>query len=361
MKWPEVTVRTDSGCPAKGIAPLVISASRATDVPAFYADWLAERIRRGYVKWVNPFNGAPQYVSFAKARLFVFWSKNPEPMEPYLPFFDKKRIGYYFQFTLNDYEKDGWEPGLPSLLRRIDTFRRLSERVGKEKVIWRFDPLVLSDRLGTDDLLERIGRVGDRLKGYTEKLVFSFVDLYPKTVRSLNRHGVAYRAFSESDKQVFCRGLQELNRRWQLQLATCAETADWQKYSVFPNRCIDPALIVRLFSHDRVLMEWLGYGGSGASSLFPSGTAILPDFSDPAASPPPGSLFPDFSPCVVPAMRKDAGQRKNCGCLPAKDIGRYDTCLHGCIYCYANSSAEKVQRNRQKQEAHPFSDRIAGD
>ena len=157
--------------------PVIISASRSTDIPAFYSDWLVSRIKEGYVKWKNPFSGEFTNVSFEHARLFVFWTKNPAPMLDKLAFFDNSGFSYYFQYTLNDYENENWESGLPRLDERIETFIRLSERIGKEKLIWRFDPIILSDKLGPDEILRRVERIGDILHKHTKRLVFSFIDI----------------------------------------------------------------------------------------------------------------------------------------------------------------------------------------
>lgn len=116
------------------MAPYVISASRATDIPAFHVRWLLERLRAGYCLWRNPFNtGQGQYVSFERCRLLVFWSKNPLPLLPHLSEIEDYGFKYYFQFTLNNYEAEGLEPGLPPLEQRLETFCRLSERLGRQR------------------------------------------------------------------------------------------------------------------------------------------------------------------------------------------------------------------------------------
>lgn len=143
--------------------PIIVSASRSTDVPAFYADWFMERLREGYVKWFNPFNGVPLYVSFKKSRLIVFWSKNPKPMLEHLDELDRICPNYYFQYTLNDYFKEGIEPRVPEVDERVTTFLSLSNRIGRDRVVWRFDPLMLTDRLGVPELLAKIERLGDRI------------------------------------------------------------------------------------------------------------------------------------------------------------------------------------------------------
>ena len=117
------------------------------------------------------------YISFKKVKAIVFWTKNPKPILPYLKELDERGIHYYFQVTLNDYVKEGFEPNVPSVEQRVETFKQLSEMIGKEKVIWRFDPLILTPEITPRVLLSRIWKVGNMLNGYTDKLVFSFVDV----------------------------------------------------------------------------------------------------------------------------------------------------------------------------------------
>ena len=112
--------------------PLILSASRETDIPAFYSDWLLSRLREGWCEWKNMYNGNIREVSFDKTRLIVFWSKNPKPLLERLD--EVEALGfrqYYFQFTLNDYVREGLEPNVPPVAERIDTFKRLADRIGK--------------------------------------------------------------------------------------------------------------------------------------------------------------------------------------------------------------------------------------
>ena len=159
------------------VAPVILSASRSTDIPAFYAKWFFDRLAEGYCVWTNPFNQQKMYVSFKQCKVIVFWTKNPKPILPYLHELDERGIHYYFQVTLNDYEQEGFEPNVPALEERIDTFHQLSGMIGHERVIWRFDPLICTSELTPRMLLTRMEKIGNRLKGYTDKLVFSFVDV----------------------------------------------------------------------------------------------------------------------------------------------------------------------------------------
>ena len=169
MAWDKVKITRENGEIVDAQAPIILSASRSTDIPAFYADWFFNRLEKGYCAWTNPFNGVQSYVSFEQTRFIVFWSKNPKPLIPYLPMLKQKRIHCYIQFTLNDYEDEGLEKGVPKLAERIDTFKQLVEILGKGHVIWRFDPLVLTDHISVADLLRKIETIGNSLYGYTEK------------------------------------------------------------------------------------------------------------------------------------------------------------------------------------------------
>lgn len=294
-----IEIGNERGETVEAIAPVVVSASRATDIPAFYARELFDSLERGYTIWTNPYNGKTSYVSFANTRFVVFWSKNPDPLLPYLPKLKERGVGFYIQFTLNDYEREGLEPNVPRLTDRVDAFKKFVDRYGIGHVVWRFDPLILTDEIGINELLDKIGKIGLRLRGYTEKLVFSFADIsgYRKVGVNLSRAGVNYREWDEQRMIELAKGLSLLNdAELHLQLATCAEAINLEAYGVEHNRCIDPDLISRLAPDDLALQMWL-FGAT-----------------------------------------KDRGQRKACGCVLSKDIGRYNTCPHGCLYCYANNS-----------------------
>lgn len=129
----KVIIVTDQGEKKEATTPVIISASRSTDIPAFYAKWFFNRLAKGYCVWYNPFNQQPMYISFKNCKVVVFWTKNPEPIIPYLPELDKCGIHYYFQVTLNDYEQEGFEPNVPSIKSRINTFINLSNLLAKKK------------------------------------------------------------------------------------------------------------------------------------------------------------------------------------------------------------------------------------
>jgi hypothetical protein len=303
VKAPEA-METASARPAPAtVAPVILSASRATDVPAFQADEFMARLRAGWFEWRNPFRPSQvQRVVTDRVRAIVFWSKHPAGLLPHLDELDRRGLHYYFQYTLNDYTAEGLEPRVPELGARLAMFRRLADRLGPERVIWRLDPLLLTDRLGLGELLDRAARLAAQLAGHTRRLVFSFVDIarYAAVRRRLAQTAPGAREFTLEEMHACARGLAEIARAHGLQLATCAEEVDLAAFGIAHNRCVDGERLARLGPQDAALQAFLGSR----------------------------------------AARKDRGQRPACGCLASKDIGAYGTCRHGCAYCYACRSAK---------------------
>jgi len=253
--------------------PYIISVSRREDIPAFRSKWFLEKIEKGFVNMTNFYSDYK--VSFDKTKLAVFWSKNPKPLIEHL---DKLPFKYYFQFTLNDYCE--YELNVPPLIERIETFKELSNKIGKEKVIWRFDPIIVNDELSRADVLRRIKNIGDQLFLYTEKLVFSYIDPYKKLDNK-------FQEISDDDKIAIAKVLIEFNKVWKLKLSTCAEVINLD--GIEHNKCIDPELIQRICGKQR----WI-------------------------------------------TNTKDKKQRPACGCMASGDIGSFKMCGHRCTYCYAN-------------------------
>lgn len=200
------------------------------------------------------------------------------------------------------------EPNVPALAERIDTFKRLVDELGIGAVVWRFDPLILTDKISTDDLLNKIEYIANQLRGYTDKLVFSFADIsaYRKVGRNLSEAGVHYREWTEYEMIDFSHRLSELNLG--LELASCAEKVDLLQFGIIHNRCIDPNLISR--------------------------------------------LKPELQP-YIQNLKTDKGQRTLCGCITSKDIGTYNCCPHGCVYCYANANPFSAKQNFIRHQQNP--------
>ena len=265
---------------------MIVSASRRTDIPAYYSDWFFNRISEGFVLVRNPrdfhrvsrISLSPEVVD-----CIVFWSKNPRPM---LGRLDRlKDYPFYFQFTLTPYAYD-IEPGLPDKSKIAHTFRRLSEKIGPERVIWRYDPILLQERYPVPFHIEQFGEMARCLNGYTEKVTVSFLDFYAGIAKSMERLGV--KAPDRDEKIALAGALSAIARENGMRMDTCAEEIDLSAYGISRARCIDDRLIGRI-------------AGCGLN------------------------------------VGKDKNQRPACGCVSSVDIGAYDSCPGGCAYCYANS------------------------
>ena len=349
MAKDDITIKTENGELVTANAPIIVSASRSTDIPAFYADWFMHRLKVGYSIWTNPFNGVPSYVSYQNTKFIVFWSKNPRPLIEHLDTLKEMGIECYIQYTLNDYDDEQLEKGVPKVAHRIETFKKLVDKLGKGRVIWRFDPLILTDVISIDLLLQKIDKIGDQLQGYTEKLVFSFADIegYIKVKKNLNTNGIKYRNFTEQEMLEFGQRLAKLNEKWGYVLATCGEKVDLNQFGIEHNHCVDDRLIVRFGYKSQSLLTYLG-AEIWQPQIFeptPPEDAILLDNGDYA---------------VISANNAAKGQRTFCGCMKSKDIGQYNTCPHMCEYCYANTSKEAALSNYQRHKLNPDAETIIG-
>ena len=351
--WTKISRPIDDGTIVSMQAPLIISASRSTDIPAFYADWFFYRLKKGYSAWTNPFNGIKSYISYDKVRFVVFWSKNPRPLLQHLHILKERNIKCYVQYTLNDYEDEKLEK-VPSLANRIETFKLLIEQLGKGCVIWRFDPMILTDDISIDDLLRKIQNIGDQLKDYTEKLVFSYADIaiYKKVKRNLEASGIPFHEWNIVQMEEFADKLSAMNRdrEWNFQIATCGEKIDIRKYGIIHNRCIDGDLITRLAWNDKELMDFMKVKieEMPAPTLFDQ--PELPD----------GAILLPHNRYFISTHKKDPGQRQFCECMASKDIGEYNTCPHLCEYCYANTTKRIALENWERHQANKFADTITG-
>ncbi len=271
----------------------IISASRRTDVPSFHSAWFAERLAAGFVRLPNPYNNAQiSEISLRPGDIdaIVFWTKNPAPMFAQLDAVERACRRFYFQFTLNAYPPE-LEPSLPPLDERCASFEKLSLRIGPERVIWRYDPIIISNRTDQAYHLVKFSALCERLAPHTRRVMISLVDYYKKTVRNLRPlREAGYEFETDADRSPETRDLlRELARcasKHQIEILSCAEEQDFSDIGIPPGACIDGELIERLF-------------GLGKS------------------------------------WKKDPGQRKHCLCSQSRDIGSYDTCGHACPYCYA--------------------------
>lgn len=352
--WKKEILARENGELVEMQVPLIVSASRSTDIPAFYADWFFHRLKIGYSAWTNPFNGVKGYVSYKNTRFIIFWSKNPRPLLQHLDYLKERNIGCYIQYTLNDYEEEGLERNVRPLAERIDTFKLLVNKLGKGRVIWRFDPMILTDDISIDNLLEKVENIGNQLKGYTKKLVFSYADIqaYKKVKHNLEVCGVPYHEWTEELMDIFACSLAKMNHEldWNFQLATCGEKIDIARYGIQHNRCIDGDLITRIAWHDKQLMDFMKVRIEEvpAPSLF-GGTEL-----------PEGAILLPHNHYFISTHKKDTGQRQFCECMASKDIGEYNTCPHLCEYCYANATKQLALQNWECHKANPWGETITG-
>lgn len=353
------TIKRDNGEEGQAIFPVIVSASRATDLPAFYADWFFERLKRGYSVWNNPFGRKSMYVGYENTKFIVFWSKNPAPLleAGRLDYLRDRGIGCYIQFTLNNYDKERLEPNVPSIGERIDTFKRLVDKLGKGAVIWRNDPLIITEEISLYQHLDKISFIGDKLKDYTDKLVFSFVDIlnYKKVIRNFKANNLAYHDWQQEDMLTFAQELVKLNesKGWNYELTTCGEKIDLP--GIGHNHCVDYRLIAKLGYRSPELRQYINARIHDVA---------LPLFSrnqddKSAKGYPEGAIPIDSSRYIlIDSNAPDKGQREYCGCAKSKDIGQYDTCPHSCIYCYANASPAKARSNWERHKTDPKAEYI---
>jgi len=352
-QWHKIKIQRENGETVDAQAPIIVSASRSTDIPAFYADWFFHRLKVGYSAWTNPFNGVKSYVSYQDTRFIVFWSKNPRPLLNHLDELKERNIGCYIQYTLNDYEKEKLEQGVPSLQQRIDTFKRLVDNLGKGRVIWRFDPLILTDDISIDTLLAKIEHIGDQLQGYTEKLIFSYADIlsYRKVKANLEKSHIPYHEWTEPQMLEFAKELSSLNKKWGYTLATCGEKVDLLQFGIEHNHCVDDTLIIRLAYEDKALMDFLKV------KTYPMPTPDLFGNADPL---PADAIILPNNTYATHGDNRDKGQRLFCGCIVSKDIGEYNTCPHLCEYCYANATKQLALQNWECHKKDLWGESITG-
>lgn len=282
----------------KGKGNMILSVSRRTDIPNYYSDWFYNRIKAGFLYVRNPMNAhqiseidlSPDVVD-----CIVFWTKNPGPMIDRLD--ELKDYSYYFQFTLTGYGTD-IEKNVPHKKKvMIPVFQKLSETIGKERVIWRYDPIFFTGKYTMEYHINAFKQIADALAGYTEKCVISFVDIYAKNRNNLE----ALNVYNLCDGQLmaFAGMLSEIAAAHGMEVASCAEKMDLRQHGIRHNSCIDRSLIESIIG------------------------------------------------CRM-NVSKDKNQRGECGCVESVEIGAYNTCKNGCIYCYANYSQRSVMNNCSK-------------
>jgi len=282
----------------------IVSVSRRTDIPAFYADWFGRRLREGFAGVVSPYGRTRYLVSLTPQDVdcFVFWSKDFTPFVPHLDTLDRRGDRFYFNYTLT---------GLPAVFEShvdreaaLKTLLYLSERYSPRHINWRFDPIILTSITGPDFWLEAFERLAARLAGRVERCYFSFVTEYEKVrhnfLQLLIRAGLGILQPHPDEKIALADRLAAIAQRYGMRMYSCCGDyllSDWVRKA----RCIDGEIIEQLF--------------------FPQGFRY-----------------------------REKPTRRECGCTESVDIGAYDTCPHGCVYCYANANRDVAARAFQRHD-----------
>lgn len=265
---------------------MIISVSRRTDIPALYSKWFMNRLKEGFVLTRNPMNYKQiSYVSLKPEDVtcLVFWTKNPEPMIQNIE--ELVEYNYYFQITVTPYGED-FESNLPPKDVIIDSLKILSNKIGKKKIIWRYDPIIITETYSEEFHLLEFENMCKKLNGCTDACIVSFMEKYKKINRFYDANNII--ELDVENKIKFLAKLNCIASNYNITLKTCASEIDYTEVGLRAAKCIDDELILDLFN--------------------------------------------------IQSDKKDINQRKNCGCVMSKDIGSYNTCVNGCSYCYANSS-----------------------
>lgn len=273
---------------------MIVSVSRRTDIPAFYSDWFFNRLKEGFVYVINPMNLkqiSKVELTPDKVDCFIFWTKDATNMIDRLD--ELKDYNYYFQYTITSYGKDV-EKGILDKKKIIESFKKLSDNIGKEKVILRYDPILLSKKYSIDYHCKAFDKLCSQLKGYTDKCIISFIDLYKKTERNTKVLDLIPMGLDQIEE--ISQKLSSIASKYDISIETCSEGYDLTKFGINKGKCIDDSLVSKV----------IGYEVN---------------------------------------VKKDDTQRDVCGCVKSVDIGQYNTCRHHCLYCYANFNYNQVEEN----------------
>lgn len=268
---------------------MILSVSRRTDIPAFYVEWLINRFESGYVLVRNPFNSNMlSKIELNKRTIdcIVFWTKNPKPLIERLDYFES--YNYYFQITINPYDLK-LEKGIPAKREIIESVKNLSDRIGKERIIWRYDPIFFTDVIDMAYHEKWFSYLADKLGEYIDHCVISIIDDYKKNRREFRDIGIRIPSDVEAKKLI--KKLSNIGEANSIKIQMCAESFEVE--NIGRSKCINDELIQKI-----------------------TGKKVI--------------------------AKEDQNQREKCNCIESVDIGEYNTCLNGCVYCYANYSEKSI-------------------
>ncbi len=278
--------------------PQVISVSRRTDIPAFYADWFMNRLEAGTVDVMQPYTKKLTRVSLMPGDVsaIVFWSKNYAPLLNKLEEIEKTTKNFFFHFTITANRE--LEPYTPDYRDAIKDYLFITRRYSPEQILWRFDPVCVTDKLSFEVSEERFAHCAELLKGHAGRCVISFMHPYKKVLVNLKKYaGHALIDMADRRKGDYACRLAERGESYGIRLSACCN--DYLLSDMVSKAsCIDGRYLTGIFK--------------------------------------------------VPIDTRPAATRKECACTKSVDIGAYDTCAHGCVYCYANTDADKARSAQQR-------------
>ena len=278
---------------------MIINAGGRTDTVQYFTPWLLKRFAEGYVYSRNPLfqNKVTRYeLTPDKVDCVQFCSKNYEPILDHLqPIIS--RFPTYFHYTITAYGKDV-EPGVPTIEKSVETLKKLSAIVGRQRLAWRYDPVLLTDNYTIDRHLETFERMAKELTPYVDRCIFSFVEMYKKV--EVNMPELI--PLSVEDMDILARGFGEIAAKYGLYMQTCGNNGDYSRFGIHSSGCMT--------------LDMIGQAND-----------------------------------IEFRKLKHKGMRQGCGCIETRDIGAYDTCLNGCKYCYANKWPQKAVENYKDHDS----------
>jgi hypothetical protein len=276
---------------------MIISASYRSDIPAFYAAWFARRRAAGHAMVRNPYGGRPYKVPLDGPEVdgFVFWTRNAAPFLPVLIELQAERVPFTLQFTLTGYPRS-LETSVPAVEMAVSQMRTIADRYGPRTLVWRYDPVLLSAETPATWHRANFAALARQLSGATDEVCLSFAHIYRKTHRNLTAVGIAWRDPPDQEKAALLASLADIAGNYRIAATVCSQPG----LGLAAARCIDAGRL-----------------------------------SDVAGQP-------------ITARQK--GNRDGCLCAESRDIGAYDSCPHGCRYCYAVTSAERARENFRRHD-----------
>ena len=283
---------------------MIISASYRTDIPAFYGEWFKNRLHAGYCMVLNPYSNKPYRVELARKHVhaFVFWTKNIAPFFPVLEIVSEQQYPFMVQYSINNYSQL-LEGRVIDIQQSVENVGKLFSTYGKRCVVWRYDPIVVTNGMDINWHLENFSRIAKQLRGMVDEVVVSFVQFYNKTVRNISSGSLKKIKFIDPDLHTKKEALERLSviaKKVEMKLSICTQPQLVSK-TVSAASCIDL----------NRLSDIAGY-----------------------------------------KMRlKIKGNRPGCYCAESRDIGAYDTCPHGCVYCYAVNNHRCAYMKSKKHDS----------